>query len=71
MADQEWMKFASTGRIQDYLSYKCQQGAGIVSGDAAASFRAGREQTGRSVEGYGKDHSADGHCTICGPGGGI
>lgn len=71
MIEQEWMKFASTGSVQDYLSYKSRQEAESIYGDATASMMAGRNSTGRSVKGYGADHSADGHGVISRPGGGI
>ncbi|MEY8390099.1 hypothetical protein AALA98_01800 [Lachnospiraceae bacterium 45-W7] len=71
MIEQEWMKFASTGSIQDYLSYRCRQGTEGVYGDASSSMLAGTDTTGRSVNGYGTDHSADGHGVISSPGGGI
>lgn len=70
MIEQEWMKFASTGSIQDYLSYRCRQGAQGVYGDAA-SMLAAKDSTGRSVSEYGTDRSADGHGVICRPSGGI
>ncbi len=66
MVTQEWTKFASTGSIQDYLSYKCHG-----SGDATLSMMADREQTGGSVRRNGADHNADGHDIIRSPGGRI
>lgn len=71
MIEQEWMKFASTGSVQDYLSYRSHQEAECVYGDATASMLAGRNGAGRSVNGYGADHSADGHGVIGRPGRGI
>lgn len=71
MIEQEWKRFASTGSIQDYLNYKsCQEAEGI-NGDATSAMLAGRNSTGRSVNRYGADHSADGHGVVSGPGGGI
>ncbi len=57
MVEQEWMKFASTGSVQDYLSYRCRLGEDFGE--------AGRETMGRSVNRYGTEHSADGHGDIC------
>lgn len=71
MVDQEWMKFASTGRIEDYLSYRCRQEPEGFYGGAADSVMAGRENMGRSVDGYGTGHSADGHGVISNPSGGV
>ena len=71
MVEQEWMKFASTGSIQDYLSYKGCRGMEAVLGGATDSVLAGRETRGRSVERYGTDHSADGHSVISYPSGGV
>ena len=71
MVEQEWMKFASTGSIQDYLNYKgCWNPAG-VSGDATGFMAADREHISGSVKEYGADHSADGHGVIGRPGRGI
>ena len=69
MVEQEWMKFASTGSVQDYLSYRSHQEAESVYGDATASMLAGRNSTGRSVKGYGSDHSADGYGAVSSPSG--
>lgn len=66
MIEQEWKKFASTGSIHDYLNYKSHQEAEGIYGDATGSMLAGRNSTGRSVKGYGADHSADGHGVISG-----
>lgn len=71
MIEQEWMKFASTGSIQDYLSYRNHQEAEGIYGDATASMMTDKESMGRSVSGYGTDHSADGHGVISSPGGRI
>ncbi len=71
MIEQEWMKFASTGIVQDYLSYKGHQGAEGIYGDATASMMAGRDSTGGSVNRYGADHSVDGHGTFSSPSGGV
>ncbi len=71
MIEQEWMKFASTGSVQDYLSYRSHQETESVCKDAAVSMLAGRNSTGRSVKGYGADHSVDGHGVISRPSGGI
>ena len=68
MIEQEWMKFASTGSVKDYLSYKGHQEA---EGDATGSMLAGKNSTGRSVNGYGAGHRADGHGIVSSPGGGI
>ena len=65
MIEPEWMKFESTGRIADYLSYK-----GHMEGGATSSMIE-KEEQGRSVAIYGADHSADGHGIISGPGGRI
>ena len=65
MIEPEWMKFESTGRIADYLSYK-----GHMEGGATSSMIEQEEQ-GRSVAIYGADHSADGHGIISGSGGRI
>lgn len=43
MVEQKWTKFASTGSVQDYLSYKCHQSTEGVSGDATLSLMADRE----------------------------
>ncbi len=43
MVEQEWMKFASTGSIQDYLSYKGRRGTDAVLGGATDSVLAGGE----------------------------
>ena len=71
MVEQEWMKFASTGSIQDYLDYKCHQGTEGIYGGATDAMAADRENMGRSVDRYGADHSADGHGVIVNPSGGI
>lgn len=68
MVDQEWMKFESTGSIQDYLSYKGHLDAEGIYGDATVSMAEGRS---RSVYRDGADHSADGHGVIRSPGGRI
>ena len=65
MVETEWMKFERTGSITDYLSYK-----GHIEG-AATSSMIEQEERGRSVAGYGTDHSADGHGVISSPGGRI
>ena len=70
MVEQEWMKFASTGCIQDYLSYKSHQKAEGIYEDAA-DLKMVSESTGRSVTGYGADHSADRHGAVSSPRGGI
>ncbi|GFI30177.1 hypothetical protein IMSAGC013_01565 [Lachnospiraceae bacterium] len=66
MVAQEWTKFASTGSIQDYLTYK-----GHGSREAALSMMAEREEKGGSVRRDGADHNADRYDFICGPGGRI
>ena len=71
MIEQEWMKFASTGSIQDYLSYKCHQEAEGIYGDATAAMTTDRENLGRSVKKYGAEHSADWHSIISSPSGRI
>lgn len=71
MVAQEWKKFASTGSIQDYLSYKCRRSNEGVSGDATLSMMADRDQTGGSVRRNGADHNADGHGIVRSPGGRI
>ena len=71
MIEQEWIKFSSTGSIEDYLSYKSHQEAESAYRDASASMLAGSNGLDRSVNGYGADHSADGHGVISSPGGGI
>ena len=71
MVEQEWMKFASTGNIQAYLSYKGHRGTDAVLGGATDSVLAGGETIGRSVERYGTDHSADGHSVISYPSRGV
>ena len=71
MIEQEWMKFASTGSVKDYLNYKSHQEAEGIYGDATGAMLAGRNSTGRSVRGYGADHSADGHGVISNPSGGV
>ena len=65
MIEPEWMKFESTGRIVDYLSYKGHMEGGVTSSMIE------QEEQGRSVAIYGTDHSADGHGIISGPGGRI
>lgn len=65
MIEPEWMKFESTGSITDYLNYKGHWE------DRAVSSVTGQEEKGRSVAGYGADHSADGHGVIRSPGGRI
>ena len=71
MIEQEWMKFASTGSVKDYLNYKGHQGAEGIYGDATSSMLAGRNSTGRSVNGYGASHRADGYGVVSNPSGGI
>lgn len=71
MIEQEWKRFASTGSIEDYLNYKSHQGAKGIYGDATDAMLAGRNSTGRSVNGNGADHNADWHGAVSGPGGGI
>lgn len=71
MIEQEWKKFASTGSIHDYLNYKSHQEAEGLYGDATGAMLAERNCTGRSVKGYGAEHSADRHGVISSPGGGI
>ncbi len=71
MVEQEWMKFASTGSVQDYLSYKCHQEAEGFYGGATDSLMTERENMGRSVDRYGTDHSADGHGVISNPSRGV
>ena len=71
MIEQEWMKFASTGSVRDYLSYKSHQEAEGIYGDATNSMLAGRNSTGRSVNSYGTGHRADGYGVVGIPGGGI
>ncbi len=71
MIEQEWMKFASTGSVRDYLDYKSHQGVERICKDATNSMLAGRNSTGRSVNGYGASHSADRHGVVGSPGGGI
>ena len=71
MVEQEWMKFASTGSIQDYLSYKGRQESEGLYGDATGSLLAGGNGIDRSVTGYGADHNADRYGTVGSPGGGI
>ena len=53
MIEQEWMKFASTGSVKDYLNYKSHQEAEGIYGDATSSMLAGRNSTGRGVNGMG------------------
>lgn len=71
MVEQEWMKFASTGSIQDYLNYRGRRDSEGVTGAATVSMMADREHISGSVKEYGTDHSADGHGVICSPGGRI
>lgn len=71
MVAQEWTKFASTGSIQDYLTYKCHGSGEGVRGDATLSMMADQEQTNGSVRRNGADHNADGHGIIRSPGGRI
>ena len=71
MIDREWIKFASTGSIQAYLDYKHQLEAEGISGDATASMMTDMENTGRSVRGYGADHSADRYGIVGNPDGRI
>lgn len=71
MIEQEWKRFASTGKVEDYLNYKSHQEAEGIYGDATGAMLAGRNSTGRSVNGYGADHSADRHGAVSGPSGGI
>ena len=66
MVEQKWTKFASTGSIEDYLSYKCCQG-----GDATRSLMAGMEYRNGGMERYGAEHNADGHGAFRSPGGRI
>ena len=71
MVEQEWMKFVSTGHIQDYLNYKSQSETEKTHGDATISMMAEREHTSGSVKEYGTDHNLDGHGVICSPSGRI
>ncbi len=61
MVEQKWTKFASTGSVQDYLSYKCHQTTEGVCGDATLSLMADREYRSGSVKTNGAEHNADGH----------
>ena len=63
MVEQEWMKFASTGSVQDYLSYRGHKEAWPIAED--------RENRGRSVNRYGTEDSADGHGAASNASGGI
>lgn len=71
MVEQEWMKFVSTGSVQDYLNYRGHQGSEGFRGDATLSMASDREHTGGSVRRNGAGHSADGHGAVSNPGGGI
>lgn len=71
MIEQEWMKFASTGSVKDYLNYKSHQEAEGIYGDATSSMLAGRNSTGRSENGYGAGHRTDRYGVGGNPGGGI
>lgn len=71
MVEQKWTKFASTGSVQDYLSYKCHQSTEGVSGDATLSLMADREYRSGSVRKNGAEHNADGHGFISSPSGRI
>ncbi len=66
MVEQKWTKFASTGSIEDYLSYKCCHGR-----EATRSLMAGMEYRNGGMERYGAEHNADGHGAFRSPGGRI
>lgn len=71
MVEQKWTKFASTGSIEDYLSYKCCHGMEGMGGDATRSLMAGMEYRNGGMERYGAEHNADGHGAFRSPGGRI
>ena len=71
MVEQRWTRFASTGSVQDYLSYKCHQTTEGACGYATLSLMADREYRSGSVGKNGAEHSAYGHGFISSPSGRI
>ncbi len=71
MVEQKWTRFASTGSIEDYLSYKCCHGMEGMGGDATRALMAGREYRNGGMERNGAEHNADGHGAFGSPGGRI
>ena len=69
MVEQEWMKFVSTGSVQDYLSYRSHQGSEGFYGDATLTMAADKEHTSGSVSRDGAVHSSDGHGIVSNPSG--
>lgn len=65
MTDQMWMKFISTGSIRDYLSYKNCSNTEEYDKSTASYMASDSEEMGRSVKGYGADHSVNGYGAIC------
>lgn len=71
MVEQKWTRFASTGSIEDYLSYKCCHGMEGMAGDATRSRMADRAYRNGGMEQYGAKHNADGHGAFGSPSGRI
>lgn len=61
MIDKEWMQFASTGRINDYLAYNKAQETGLTGKNAGGDVKEREQRNGADHCAYRYGVSSDTH----------